>query len=323
MKFLILKTTNPYLNLAIEEYMFSETDDDVFMLWRNEPTIVIGKNQNGYAEINMPYVKENNIHIARRITGGGAVYHDLGNVNYTFITGRNKTGIDFEYFTAPIIEALKKLGISAILSGRNDLLVGDKKFSGNAQHTKGTRVLHHGTLLFDTDLDVLSLALKVDEEKIKAKAIKSTRSRVVNIKSILSYDMTAEDFINVISDFVIKKYSPEITEAPDNEKTAALAKRNASDEWIFPEKDFVARYDVIKKKKYPFGLVEIHLAMSNETVKELKIFGDFFGIGDISELEARLVNAGLSDIKYRLSEVDVGEYIFGMTNNDLCDQILS
>ena len=323
MKFLILKTTNPYLNLAIEEYMFSETDDDVFMLWRNEPTIVIGKNQNGYAEINMPYVKENNIHIARRITGGGAVYHDLGNVNYTFITGRNKTGIDFEYFTAPIIEALKKLGISAILSGRNDLLVGNKKFSGNAQHTKGTRVLHHGTLLFDTDLDVLSLALKVDEEKIKAKAIKSTRSRVVNIKSILSYDMTAEDFINVISDFVIKKYSPEITEAPDNEKTDALAKRNASDEWIFPEKDFVARYDVIKKKKYPFGLVEIHLAMSNETVKELKIFGDFFGIGDISELEARLVNAGLSDIKYRLSEVDVSEYIFGMTNNDLCDQILS
>ena len=303
--------------------MFSETDDDVFMLWRNEPTIVIGKNQNGYAEINMPYVKENNIHIARRITGGGAVYHDLGNVNYTFITGRNKTGIDFEYFTAPIIEALKKLGISAILSGRNDLLVGDKKFSGNAQHTKGTRVLHHGTLLFDTDLDVLSLALKVDEEKIKAKAIKSTRSRVVNIKSILSYNMTAEDFINVISDFVIKKYSPEITEAPDHEKTDALAKRNASDEWIFPEKDFVARYDVIKKKKYPFGLVEIHLAMSNETVKELKIFGDFFGIGDISELEARLVNAGLSDIKYRLSEVDVGEYIFGMKNNDLCDQILS
>ena len=303
--------------------MFSETEDDVFMLWQNEPTIVIGKNQNGYAEINMPYVRENNIHIARRITGGGAVYHDLGNVNYTFITSRNETGIDFEYFTAPIIEALENLGISAILSGRNDLLVDDKKFSGNAQHTRGRRVLHHGTLLFDTDLDVLSLALNVDEEKIKAKAIKSTRSRVINLKSALNCDMTSDDFIDMISDFVIKKYNPEIIEAPENEKIYALAKRNASWEWNFPEKDFVARYEVIKKKKYSFGLVEIHLAMSNEIIKELKIFGDFFGLLDISELEKVLRNTTLSDIESALAKIDVNDYILGMTNNEFCRHILS
>ena len=128
MKFLILKTTDPYLNLAIEEYLFEYTSDDIFMLWQNEPTVVIGKNQNVFAEINMNYLRENNIHIARRITGGGAVYHDLGNINYTFISSKRKTNkIDFAYYTTPIINSLKKLGIDAKLSGRNDLLANDKK----------------------------------------------------------------------------------------------------------------------------------------------------------------------------------------------------
>ena len=195
--------------------MFSSTNDDVFMLWQNEPTVVIGKNQNAFAEINMDYIKKNNIHIARRITGGGAVYHDLGNVNYTFISNQGETaGIDFAYFTAPIIEALGTLGINAVLSGRNDLMIGDKKFSGNAQHTKANRVLHHGTLLFDSELDILSYALNVDEEKIKAKAIKSARSRVTNLRHSLTVDITVEQFIQTIAHFVIDKYNPKII-APD------------------------------------------------------------------------------------------------------------
>ena len=180
MKFLTLKTTNPNINLATEEYLFTHCEDDIFMLWQNEPTVVIGKNQNAFAELNMDYIKNNNIHVVRRITGGGAVYHDLGNVNYTFISGKKgSVGIDFEYFTKPIIHALPSLGISAELSGRNDILIDGKKISGNAQHTSGNRVLHHGTLLFDSDLSVLSDALKVDEEKIKAKAIieKSTKNK--------------------------------------------------------------------------------------------------------------------------------------------------
>ena len=260
MKFLILKTQNPYVNLAIEEYLFSHTTDDIFMLWQNEPSVIIGKNQNAYAEINMDFVKEKNIHIVRRITGGGAVYHDLGNVNYTFISSREKNeGINFEYFTAPIVEALKSLEITAKLSGRNDLIVEDRKFSGNAQHAVGNRVLHHGTILFNSDLEVLSSALNVDEEKLKARSIKSARSRVVNLKTIINEPIDVNTFIERISDFVKKKFNPEFIAAPENEEVERLKSRNESAAWIFPDRAYLSEYKIIKKKKYDFGLLEVNL----------------------------------------------------------------
>ena len=229
------------MNLAVEEYLFSKTTDDIFMLWQNEPSVIIGKNQNAYAEINMDYVRSNNIHIVRRITGGGAVYHDLGNVNYTFISSREKnSGIDFAYFTEPICEALKTLGIDAKLSGRNDLLAGDRKFSGNAQHVVGNRVLHHGTILFDGNLDVLSSALNVDEEKLKSKSIKSTKSRVVNIKTLMSENLDVDAFIDRISEHVKKKFNPEIISTPENHEVIELKNRNESSEWIFPDRAYLS-----------------------------------------------------------------------------------
>lgn len=322
MKFLILTSKNPYLNLAIEEYLFSETDDEVFMLWQNEPTVVIGKNQNAYAEINMNYVRENNIHIARRITGGGAVYHDFGNINYTFISNNRSNGIDFMYFTKPIIEALEKLNINAKLSGRNDLLVNEKKISGNAQFNKGHRVLHHGTLLFDTNLDVLCEVLKVDEEKIKSKAIKSVRSRVRNLKSLINDEMNSDDFINVISYHIINKYNPTVIEAPDCEKINSLAKRNASNEWLFPKNNFIADYTVIKKKKYDFGLLEMNINMSDEKIIDIKISGDFFGGKDISDIERMLKNSSLSKLDTILSDIDIEEYICGMKKDMFISHVL-
>ena len=182
MKYFRLKSTCPYLNLAIEEYMFKHSQDEVFILWQNEPTVVIGKNQNAFAEINMDYLREKNIKIARRITGGGAVFHDLGNVNYTYIS-KSKVGINFEYYSKPIIETLRDMGVCVHLSGRNDLLTEDgRKISGSAEYTANGRTLHHGTLLFDAHLDTLSSVLNVDPEKLRANAVKSTRSRVANIK---------------------------------------------------------------------------------------------------------------------------------------------
>ena len=185
MRLYILNDHNPYRNLATEEYLFETSDDDVMILWQNDPTVVIGKNQNAFAEINTDFTEKKGILIARRISGGGAVYHDLGNVNYTFISTKSKNEIDFKTFTLPIIEALAHLGISAELTGRNDIEVCGKKISGNAQHVKENKVLHHGTLLFNSDLGVLSSALNVDEEKIKTKAIKSARSRVINIIDLI------------------------------------------------------------------------------------------------------------------------------------------
>ncbi|MBE6530782.1 MAG: lipoate--protein ligase [Ruminococcaceae bacterium] len=322
MKFLVLKTKDPYLNLAVEEYLFLGSEDDIFMLWQNEPTVVIGKNQNAYAEINMDFIEKNRIHIARRITGGGAVYHDLGNLNYTFISSNKaKEGIDFEYFTRPIIEALASIGVVAELSGRNDLMAEGKKISGNAQHTANGRTLHHGTLLFDSDLDVLSSALKVDEEKIRAKGIKSTRSRVTNINAILGGKYTMEEFIELLSAHVISKYSPDIIDAPEAAEIDGLYRRNSSREWIFPERELLSRYSLLKKKRYPFGIVEIYLDMSNDIIKDIKIRGDFFGVSPTEELEAMLVGIRLKEAEKKIEDIDIGEYIFGITNDIFLEQL--
>ena len=323
MKFLVLKTTDPYLNLAIEEYLFLHADDDVFMLWQNSPTVVIGKNQNAFAEINMDFMKQNQVHIARRITGGGAVYHDLGNVNYTFIAPSAGRSLDFAAFTAPIIEALASLGIKAELTGRNDLLTEGKKFSGNAQYAHDGRVLHHGTLLFDSNLECLSHALKVDEEKIKSKAIKSTRNRVTNLRPLLKQDCDTQQFIELIAKFVIGNYHPTLISPPAGGEIEALYKRNASDEWIFPKRDYLSAYTMQKKKRYPFGIVDILLDMSNDVIRQVKISGDFFGILPVQELEEALQGCNLSQLSDALSPFEVSDYIFGMTREQLITQISS
>ena len=323
MKFLILKSRDPYLNLAVEEYLFLNETDDIFMLWQNEPTVVVGKNQNAYAEIKMDKVRERGIKIARRITGGGAVYHDLGNVNYSFISTRTDgADIDFEYFTAPIIEALASMGIEAELSGRNDLLAEGRKFSGNAQYTAKNRTLHHGTLLFNSNLEMLSEMLEVDRSKIESKAIASVRSRVVNLSELLAESATVDGFIETVSDFVIGKYAPEIIEAPQNEEVERLARRNASVEWLFPKSRLVSEYAVLRKKRYDFGIVEIYLNMSNDRITSATVCGDFFGVSDISELETALTDMRLSEIRDGLSGLEIGDYIFGMDAETLIALIL-
>lgn len=314
MKFLTLTTHDPYLNLAIEEYMFRSCDSDVFMLWQNDRSVIIGKNQNAYAEVNTDFVTEKGIAVARRITGGGAVYHDLGNLNYTFISSSRDKGIDFEYFTAPIIEVLRALGVCAELSGRNDLLVSGLKFSGNAQYNDGKKVLHHGTILFDSDLTVLSNALAVDGEKLKAKAVKSARSRVTNLRPLIKGDLTAEEFIAVISEFVIKKYSPEIISPPENSEIERLRERNASKEWIYPDSQYLSSYTLCKKKKFPFGLVEVSLNMSGDIVMKAKISGDFFGEGDISELEGMMESKKLTELRF--TDELLKKYVYGITSEE-------
>ena len=324
MKLYILETHDPYYNLALEEYMFSSTEDDVFMLWQNEPCVLIGKNQNAFAEINIEKATENGIKIVRRITGGGAVYHDLGNVNYTFISSRRSDkGIDFAYFTEPIIEALASVGVKAELSGRNDLLAEGKKFSGNAQHSLDGRTLHHGTLLYNSDLSVLSSVLNVDKEKIISKGIKSTRSRVINLSELMGDKSDVGGFIELIASFVEKIYGIVRSDAPNNEQIDELRCRNASSEWIFPERELVSRYSLRKKKRYDFGIVDIYMDMSNDIVRDIKINGDFFGNAPISELEARLCGCELFSILQRLKEINVDAYISGMTAELLSEQIIS
>ena len=173
---IINSSTDPYFNLALEEFFLkhSPVDDDLVILWRNTPTVVIGRNQNTSAEINQPFVTKNNINVVRRLSGGGAVYHDLGNLNFTFITTpRAINGHDFSTFTIPIIKTLASLGVKANFTGRNDLTIDGQKFSGNAQYSHRGRLLHHGTLLFDTNLTILAQVLAGPETKYSTPAIPS------------------------------------------------------------------------------------------------------------------------------------------------------
>lgn len=320
MKYIRLKSNNPYYNLAVEEYLFSHSDEDIFMLWQNAPTVVIGKNQNAYAEVDVEHAKHHGVLISRRITGGGAVYHDLGNVNYTFITSAKKAkALDYEYFTRPIIAALAELGLKCELSGRNDLLCEGKKFSGNAQHTANGRILHHGTLLFDTDLEDMSHMLRVDKEKLEYNAVKSHKSRVVNLKSLLNADISTEDFIRTIEKYVLENMGAEKVEIGGNETIASLFTRNQSDEWIYSDKRYLTNYKIFRRKKYPFGIVNVEMKLDRDIIDDVVISGDFFERESVEELERKLRRRRVGD----LEGIDVSLYIDKMTSDELADLMQS
>ena len=320
MKYIELKTHDPYLNLAIEEYIFENAKEETFILWQNNPCIVIGKNQNPYAEINIPLAKQRKIDVVRRITGGGAVYHDLGNLNYSFVSPTHKNGIDFAYFTAPIIKALKSIGVECTLSGRNDLVLSDgRKISGNAQFSRGGRVLHHGTLLYNSNLDVLDELLSVDPEKLQSKAVRSARARVSNIAEQLSSPMHISDFILSIKRSVTEDYLSSEETAPSNADIFALRARNASSEWIYNDKDYLSVYSVIRKRRFDFGSVECHVLLKGNLISEIKIIGDFFEKSSVNQLEAALRGMNVEELD--LSSINVSNYILGMSNSEFISLI--
>jgi len=314
MKYVRLKTSDPYLNLAIEEYLFKYADDDIFMLWQNRPSVIIGKNQNAYAEVELEYAKDKAISVARRITGGGAVYHDGGNVNYSFITSRERAdSLDFAFFTRPVIDALAELGLEASLSGRNDLICRERKLSGNAQFSDGKRVLHHGTLLFDTDLNEMSAVLKGGTEKLRARAINSHKSRVANIRELLDGKMSVEDFVSFLEKHV-SKTADGILPLPENDaRLSELVFRNRSDEWIYSHKAFLRRYSLRAENRFDFGTVIIELSLNGERIESALISGDFFEKRPISELEAILTDKTLKEV----CELDPSPYIHGMSRKDM------
>ena len=230
--------SDPYFNLATEEYFLKNFKEDFFMLWRSKPSVVVGKHQNALAEINHEFVQKNNIPVARRLSGGGTVFHDPGNVNFTFIRNVEKISeVNFKVFTVPVVEALKKLGVDAYTTGRNDLLIDGKKISGNAEHVHRNRVLHHGTLLFDSHLEALKGTLKVDLSKFQDKAVQSNRSEVTNIANYLPNPISVEEFTGYLFDEISRNYPEFQVYELTSEDVEAIEKLSLEKyqtwEWIF------------------------------------------------------------------------------------------
>lgn len=288
---IINDSQEPYFNMACEEYFFKNFKDDIFMLWRNNNAIVVGKHQNTLAEINLEYVKEKGIKVVRRLSGGGAVFHDLGNLNFTFImNGENEKVVDFKKYTQPIIDILRKIGVDAKLEGRNDLTIDGKKFSGNAVHVIKNRLIQHGTLLFESIVDDLTQSLKVNPLKFKDKAVKSVRSRVTNINEHLNEPISLDKFTDMIMDHIMEIYpESEIYEITDNDKQAIqkLADEKYSTwEWNF---GYQAKYNFEKLIKTKGGHIEVHLDVQDGNIENAKIFGDFFNTKDVKEIEEALI----------------------------------
>jgi len=310
---LLGESTNPYFNLAMEEYFLKEKDDDFFMLWRNDKSVIIGKNQNAYAEINHEYVNKNNIKVVRRMTGGGAVFHDLGNVNYTFVKRNSKDSFnDYKLFSEPIISFLKTLGVDARMSGRNDMLIGDKKFSGNAQCAYKDSVMHHGTLMFSAKKNNLSNSLNVNPLKIQSKGIASVRSRVTNISEHLDFLYIVEEFVSELYKYILSNFEGSKCYRLTNEDIERInelvEKKYSSSEWNY---GFKQEYSIINEKKFDYGIIQANINVVNNKIVDLKFYGDFFGKRDITEIEKRLTGVTYlyDSVKEILYGLNIEEYV--------------
>lgn len=318
---------DPYFNLALEEYLFigKGNEDAFFMLWQNDNTIVVGRNQNTIEEINQDFVREHNVNVIRRNTGGGAVYHDLGNINFSFIQNNNDiSNIDFSIFTKPVIAALEKIGVKAELSGRNDLTIEGKKFSGNSQLIKGNRVLHHGTILFNADLDFIQKALNVKPDKIQSKGIKSVRSRVTNISEYLDQEVSVEEFKQILIENMFKQN--ELKEYKLTEEDLAAVnklKEEKFSKWEWNYGKF-PQYSIRKDRKFAYGGITISMEVKKGHITDFAIQGDFFGNGEIAELEEMLIGVVVNEeaVRAALEDVDLNHYISGMKPEELVEMIV-
>ncbi|NLJ71628.1 MAG: lipoate--protein ligase [Syntrophomonadaceae bacterium] len=320
-------SNNPYYNLAFEEYMLKQEGiNSLFFIWQNEPVVVIGKNQNAYDEVDIEYLKKSDIALVRRISGGGAVYHDLGNINFTFIDLTTKgVAFDFARFTAPVIKTLDKIGIKAQHEGRNDITIAGKKFSGNAQFRQGAKVMHHGTLLYNVDLENMTNVLNVNTEKMGAKGVKSVRSRVTNISEHLDIDLSVEEF----KELLIKNLQAElkimdtiILKADDLAQITNLCNNKyMSWDWNYGKSP---DYNLKRQKKFPWGLIEFRLKVDKGIINNCKIYGDFFAYEDISLLEEKFLQVEYKPraLSALLERIDITAYLPNTNKGEILDLLL-
>ncbi len=318
--------TDATFNLAAEEYIFNNLDknQDYLLLWQNCNAVIIGRHQTTIEEINREYVQAHDVQVVRRLSGGGAVYHDLGNLNYTLIINTQTSLYDFKVLSIPVVQALQRLGVKAEFTGRNDLVIDGKKISGAAQMIKQGRLLHHGTLLFHSDLDMLEKVLSVKLDKIESKGIKSVRSRVTNICDTAP-QLTIESFKSELIQTLSEANTLTVTSLTSKDKSAINALADAKYrtwEWNYGQSP---EYNLRKDMRFSGGGLSIYLQVNKGTIESVRICGDYFGDGDIQEIEAALISAKLKpeEIQNILSNFNVGSYIHGLTSDELIKFIAS
>ena len=320
----------PYFNMAAEQFLLDTVDSPCAMLWRNDKAVVIGKNQNAEEQLDLGFCRKNGITPVRRLTGGGAVFHDRGNINFTFITPDDTKKLDFTAFSAPIISALTRLGVSCRLSGRNDIVAdtadGERKISGEAQcvyEANGVKkVLHHGTLLFSADLSLLAGALRADPEKMRSKGVRSVVSRVANISGLIDEKLDADGFLTYLENILSEELGAVVRGFTDDEKEKIrrLAdEKYSTEEWLFGR---FGRSGEIKRRRFPFGTVEAALTVEDGRLADVRFSGDFFGAGDITGLSEKLKGVPLEESALESALAGVDAYIHGANPCDVASLLL-
>lgn len=325
MYYLETKSRDPYYNLAFEEYVFEKLDRShaYFLLWQNSNTIVVGKYQNTAEEINQGVVYERGIRVARRLSGGGAVYHDDGNLNFTFIVDAgNIEDFQFEAFVKPVVKTLEKMGVKAEFNGRNDITIDGMKFSGNSQYMKHGRIMHHGCIMLDSNLASVADALRVRAAKFESKSVKSVRSRVTTINAHTDHKYTMEEFKKLLVETIAETNALEKLELTEEQKLEVEQLRKekyATWEWNYGKSP---EYNMQYEKKFPSGLVSVYLNADGGRIRDIHFYGDFFGNGDIHELEEKLKGQLLDmSLEKTLESAGVENYMAGITAKDIAEML--
>lgn len=316
---------NPYYNLAFEEYVFYKIapEEEILVLWQNEPSVIVGKYQNTIEEINSEYIEHNSINVVRRNTGGGAVYHDLGNINYSLIVPVDNLLFDFKTFTEPLVRTLNTLGVNAEQSGRNDVTIDGHKFSGNAQFHANGRLLHHGTILFNSELSNVAEALKVKPLKIESKSVKSVRSRVTNILPHLKNPISIEEFKEAFLTEI--RRTNELSEYILSDKDLAAIERLAAEkyrswEWNYGKSPACS---LVKSARFNCGCVDFHLDIKDHRINELYIYGDFFCSRELNDFTNcfKGVPYTRDSVRSVLSQIDASMYFQGISNDEIINAL--
>ena len=318
---------NPYYNHALEEYLLKNYEEDVFILWINSPAILIGRNQKTENEINPDFVEKEKIQIVRRLSGGGAVYNDQGNLNFTFISKRPKGLEDlsagFALFAKPVVLALQSLGLPALFSGRNDILLDGKKISGNAQYKYKDKILHHGTLLYNTDMKKLVQALKPRAEKLEAKGVKSVRARVTNIADYLEEAPEILEFKEYLKNYIMDYHEIKeisfLSQEEEKEVVKIQKERFESPLWNCGKPGIESKANLVLKKTFPTANLEAYLQINEGKIEAIDLQGDFFGDKELDQLLKLFLGAEykMEKLKERLLDIKTEDYISGLTSEEL------